>query len=172
MIYPELKIALDIGDPKTVLSSQTNLYVFDDDKKSYGYYFVVCDDGDMHCFDKDGKEREIDYIPHNCFKYDNSIVKINIEGIESIGDGAFYGCRSLIDVTISDRATSIGWFAFTSCTKLTNVTIGSGVTYIGLEAFSSCGSLKSIVFKGKTIDQVKAMDYYPWGINTTLINVN
>ncbi|MFA5675686.1 MAG: leucine-rich repeat protein [Christensenellales bacterium] len=64
--------------------------------------------------------------------------------VTSIGDKAFYYCRSLTSVTIPNSVTSIGDYAFYVCSSLTNVTIPSSVTSIGTWAFSNCGSLTSI----------------------------
>jgi hypothetical protein len=38
------------------------------------------------------------------------------------------------------------------------------VKSIGDDAFNKCNSLKEAVFKGKTLDEVKAMENYPFGI--------
>ena len=187
MTYPELKIALDMGDSETVLSSLTDQYN-SEDLRYCGCYLVVCDDGDIHSFDKNGREHEIDYIPHDCFSYDHYFEKIIIpDSVTSIGAYAFSSCTNLMSVTIGNSVTSIRYAAFSGCSSLKSVTISDSVTSIGEMAFEdcsglksmiipnnvmsigwatfwSCYSLKSIVFKGKTIDQVKAMANYPWEI--------
>ena len=56
----------------------------------------------------------------------------------SIGDSAFYDCRSLTSVTIPDSVTSIGDSAFSRCSSLTNISIPRGVTAIGPDAFYKC----------------------------------
>ncbi len=66
------------------------------------------------------------------------------EGVTSIGEYAFYDCRSLTSVTIPDSVTSIGEWAFSNCTSLTSVTIPDSVTSIGEWAFSYCTSLTSV----------------------------
>ena len=58
--------------------------------------------------------------------------------------GAFYGCRGLTSVTISDSVTSIGGEAFRGCSGLTSVTIPDSVTSIGGSAFDGCTGLTSI----------------------------
>ncbi len=75
----------------------------------------------------------------------SSIKKVIIgDGVTSIGDYAFYWCRSLTSVTIPDGVTSIGDYAFYWCSSLTSVTIGDSVTSIGDSAFSECTSLTGI----------------------------
>lgn len=64
--------------------------------------------------------------------------------VTTIGNYAFYGCTSLVDITIPDSVTSIGEEAFNSCTSLTSVTIGKSVTSIGRSAFYCCVKLESI----------------------------
>ncbi|MBR2976412.1 MAG: leucine-rich repeat domain-containing protein, partial [Alistipes sp.] len=43
------------------------------------------------------------------------------DSVTTIGDGAFYGCRSLTSVTIPDSVTTIGDAAFCYCSSLTSV---------------------------------------------------
>ena len=64
--------------------------------------------------------------------------------VTNIGDDAFYGCRSLTNITIPDSVTSIGSKAFYNCSSLTSITIPDGVTSIGEQAFYGCSSLTSI----------------------------
>lgn len=167
MTYPELKIALDIDDPKTVLSSIGNAYDCLSKSKYYGMYFIVCDDGDVHCFDENGKEHEIDCIPYRCFAH-RLFKKIIIpDSVASIGSYAFYGCSELesvtipkgmmiignftfekcsklVSVTIPDSVTNIGHDAFYDCSKLAHVTIGNGVKSIGLRTFGFCSNLRDV----------------------------
>ncbi len=64
--------------------------------------------------------------------------------VTSIGEHAFYECRSLASVTIPNSVTSIGNSAFSSCSGLSAVTIPNSVTSIGSSAFSSCSGLSSV----------------------------
>ena len=81
----------------------------------------------------------LDYAPRNAIK--TIVIR---DGAASIGDGAFFGCRSLTSVTISNSVTSIGNGAFEYCTSLKNVTIPDSVTSIGYQAFCWCSSLTSV----------------------------
>ena len=66
------------------------------------------------------------------------------DGVTSIGEGAFYNCESLTNITIPNSVRSIGEDAFGECTGLTNITIPNSVTSIGDYAFEWCSSLVSI----------------------------
>ena len=83
------------------------------------------------------------YIPSNLKLV--TITRGNIiDGIIGIGQGAFYGCSSLMSITISDSVKLIDNKAFYDCSNLASVTIGNGVTRIGGDAFYNCSSLTSI----------------------------
>ena len=83
----------------------------------------------------------------NC---DPSVTKANIPHtikgvtVTSIGEEAFYNCRSLTSVTIPGSVTSIDKDAFCFCSSLTSVTIPGSVTSIGDYAFYGCTSLTSV----------------------------
>ena len=65
--------------------------------------------------------------------------------VTSIGNGAFYDCKSLRNIVIPDSVTSIGDWAFEGCGSLTNIAIPDSVTSIGFYAFSGCCSLSDII---------------------------
>ena len=64
--------------------------------------------------------------------------------VTSIGESAFWWCKSLTSITIPNSVTSIGESAFWGCKSLTSITIPSSVTSIGEGAFRWCESLTSI----------------------------
>ena len=64
--------------------------------------------------------------------------------VTSIGDYAFYNCKSLQSITIPNSVTSIGNRAFDFCVSLQSITIPNSVTSIGDKAFYLCKSLQSI----------------------------
>ena len=165
MTYEELKIKLDLYDPEDVLTSVGKQWCF-------GIWFVVCDEGDCHLFRKDGTEYDIGNVTaldrnliHNA-----NIKKIVIpDSVICIRSYAFSASRRLMSIMIPNSVTNIGTYAFKGCSGLTSVTIPDSVTNIGYCAFARCYSLKELVFKGKTIDDVKAMNGYPFGIKDTSI---
>ena len=129
-------------------------------------------------------------IGMSAFEDCHSLTSVTIpDSMTSIGDWAFGGCRSLMSMTIGNSVTNIGYWAFACCHRLmsvtipnsvmsignyafeycsglTSVTIGNGVTRtsIGDRAFGGCNKLTDLRFKDKTLEQVKKMEYYPWGI--------
>ena len=67
------------------------------------------------------------------------------EGIQSIGEKAFYKCSGIKEIVIPDSVTSIGSRAFYKCESLKSLTIGSGLTAIPDYAFYSCTLLESLI---------------------------
>lgn len=108
------------------------------------YYFFISNDGIFNWFDLVGnhienpgvlKELKNYHIPDNITK-----------------------------CIIPNSVTSIGAKAFCYCELLTSITMHNNVTNIGDYAFYYCDSLKEIIFKGKTLYEVKRMKNYPFGI--------
>ncbi|HAY72649.1 MAG TPA: hypothetical protein DCY31_02150, partial [Ruminococcaceae bacterium] len=75
------------------------------------------------------------------------VIPSEIKGypVTSIGDGAFYRCMGLLNVTIPNSVVSIGESAFIKCSGLKKVTMSDKVTKIDDYAFSECTSLDGIV---------------------------
>ena len=104
-------------------------------------------------------------IETSAFRGCSRLTNVTIpDSMTSIGHYAFGYCSALTSMTIPDSITGIGYAAFFNCSALTNITIPNSVIAIGDLAFYDCINLKELIFKGKTIDEVKAMGYYPWGI--------
>ena len=70
----------------------------------------------------------------------------------------------LTEVVIPEGVKSINDEAFSWCCSLKSVTIPTRVPDLGRWVFWGCSYLSRLTFKGKTLDEVKAMTYYPWGI--------
>ena len=78
-------------------------------------------------------------------KHGEYIVKCELkEDVTSIGNGAFYQCHSLSEITIPNSVTSIGNHVFYECSGLTSIEFPSSVTSIGDYAFEYCYSLTNI----------------------------
>ena len=165
MTYEELKISIDLNGYENVLPSvgKRCLYLYD-------HWFVVCDDGDCHLFDRYGNEDDIKkvkeiyehmipkdikkiVIPNSvtnimtyAFSSCNRLTSVTIpNNVTSIGHGAFYGCSNLTNMTIPNSVTSIGNRVFCYCFKLTSVTIPDSIMSIGYIAFDNCINLTSMM---------------------------
>lgn len=78
----------------------------------------------------------------------NKLKAINIKDVTYIGDEAFSYCKSLSDVTFSNKYTYIGYHAFEG-TKITSITVPKTCTYAD---FSNMPELKKLVLKSKDTD--------------------
>ncbi|MGI6635685.1 MAG: leucine-rich repeat protein [Christensenellales bacterium] len=89
----------------------------------------------------------------------DSLIRVSLpEGLQSIGDWAFYSCDSLTSITLPEGVHSIGDHAFYSCASLTSITLPEGLHSIGGGAFSRCTSLTSITLP----NSLKAMGQNPF----------
>ena len=95
------------------------------------------------------------------------------DGVTSIGDSAFYGCRSLSNIVIPNSVTSIGDSAFKGCKSLGSLVIPNSVTNIGKGAFKWCKSLVEIVIPNSVTsigDSAFRHDNFPNDLKQELIS--
>ena len=64
--------------------------------------------------------------------------------VASIGEYAFYRCRSLISITIPNGVPAIEERTFYGCNRLESVILPNTISTIGVHAFDGCNSLSSI----------------------------
>ena len=118
-----------ISIPKSVICLNGNPFVDWDGKlECLSPDFIYEDDV---LFNKD-KSKIISFRNQNIESY------VIPNSVTSIGDSAFWGCRSLSDIVIPSSVTSIGDCAFWDCSSLSKIVIPSSVTSIGDSAFSEC----------------------------------
>ena len=85
-------------------------------------------------------------IPMETFKECSQLTNVDLpEGLEEIGEGAFWGCRSLCAIVIPPAVRKIPEEAFARCTEMSNVELPEGLEEIGEWAFCECTSLHAIV---------------------------
>jgi hypothetical protein len=77
---------------------------------------------------------------------------------------AFNLCDSLTTIILPDSIIEIGEGCFTHCKSLKSITIPRNVKHLGEDLFFGSNSLKEVIIKGKTIDEVKKMENYPFGL--------
>ncbi len=69
------------------------------------------------------------------------LIQVNLsqcKNLKTIGDCAFFECRSLNMVILPDHINEISGLCFSGCTALKNIVIPSSVAYIKGGAFSNC----------------------------------
>ena len=81
-------------------------------------------------------------------------VKIS-EGVEYIGDCAFYGCQKLSSVNLGSVKT-INSSAFGSCTKLYGINIPNSVETLSTSVFSGCTNLMQVTLS----ENIKSIGIY------------
>ena len=166
MTFPELQLQLAFNpcNRLNILDNASSTYCL----IRYGYLFVDSKDGQCYLFDEDGQKDDISKVKIiDDWAFDNctSLTTIKIpNSVELIGRSAFENCESLTTIKIPNSVELIGIEAFCNCESLTTIKIPDSAESIGDWAFEGCASLKEVVFEGKTMKQVKAMEDYPWGI--------
>ena len=86
------------------------------------------------------------------YEYRESIKAVTInEGATSIGDYAFYECRSLTAINIPEGVTSIGEYVFCGC-NLICIRIPASVKSIGEAAFANSGEVEEIIVASGNIN--------------------
>lgn len=65
------------------------------------------------------------------------------DDLVTVGNNAFYGCRSLESITLPATCTTVGDMAFAGCTSLKTVEYAGGLTSIGFCSFANCPELKT-----------------------------
>ena len=88
-------------------------------------------------------------IEQNAFKNNTTLENViiqerNGEGIEYIGESAFYGCTNLRNINLPDTITYIGQKAFRNCRNLDNVKLPNRLTVLSMQVFLECKNLKNL----------------------------
>ena len=90
-------------------------------------------------------EEGVNYIGQNAFYRCGPVVSISLpDSVTSVGNNAFADCTALKTVNIPPSLFSIGYGMLDGCTSLTEVTLSESTTSIGAVAFRNCAALKKI----------------------------
>ena len=85
-------------------------------------------------------------LPHGDL-YVNGVLLEEIdvpEGMESIRDGMFQGCKSLRRIGIPDSVVNIGEGAFEGCSRLSSLVLPEGLSTLSSRLFLGCSALTNI----------------------------
>ena len=121
------------------------LYELSEDEQSYILTGIgTCEDNDI-IIPRVYRGLPIKSIAQEAFFGCKNLTSITISNsVKEIGEGAFSYCSGLKSVTISNSVTAIGNYAFSDCNSLASITIPDGVTSIGAYAFNGCTGLTRI----------------------------
>lgn len=87
----------------------------------------------------------IDALGDHAFYQCGSVRSIVLpQSVRAIGVRAFAGCESLTEMKLPDHVTSIGDAAFSGCIRLKQISLGDSLTEIGVNAFLGCLSLEAV----------------------------
>ena len=64
--------------------------------------------------------------------------------VTAIGNGAFVGCRDLVEVSMSDQISTMQGNAFSDCISLKKIHLSNSISKIVAKSFSGCIGLKDI----------------------------
>ena len=112
----------------------------------------------------------LEYIEGGAF-YGTAIESIVIPpSVERVYDAAFYGCKELKNVTVSDGVKMIGdygmgWYykngVFGNCTALETISLPESVELIWAYAFNGCTALESIEILNESCEIYDSADTIP-----------
>lgn len=90
-------------------------------------------------------DRSIKIVPDLAFSERENLLEVFVdEGVEKIGYGVFYNCKSLRRINFPSTLRVIGMLAFGFCLNLEDAQLNNGLKLIQELAFSQCSSLKRL----------------------------
>ena len=105
-----------------------------------------------------------DLVPWNNYK-DSIFAVVISNGVTSVSERAFEGCRNLETVTIAQSVTKIGDYAFADCISLKSALLDENLYKSSNSIFDGCGSVEvthyasyPVVVFGGTADVSKACE--------------
>ena len=74
------------------------------------------------------------------------------EGLQKIGDEAFYKCTLLESIKLPSTLVEIGDSAFRDCHNLREVVFNDGLQKVGFRAFGDCSSLENVTLPSTIVE--------------------
>ena len=91
------------------------------------------------------------------------------EGVETIADNAFMGCKNIQKFTLPLSIVSIGKHAFEDC-SMSSIQLSDDVQFVDYEAFSSCDSLKTFVLPNSLKEIAESMFIFDYALSYVKIH--
>lgn len=102
-----------------------------------------------------------DKLFSNCDKLEEVTLPDISEGIESIGNRAFWMCKKLKTLEIPETVEEIGDLAFYNCPQL-DVTLPKSLKKVGYRAFDQCNTVTMPKEIGENVETVKENEEGQW----------
>lgn len=93
-----------------------------------------------------------------------NLLAVELDGPAEIADSAFYYCKKLSEIVLSETIVEIGSYSFLGCESLNSINIPDGVSYVGNYAFHGCDNLPPILF---SVGERVLVRYLPLNEDTT-----
>jgi hypothetical protein len=91
----------------------------------------------------------IESIGLGAFQYCSNLKEIELnEGLLTIGDSAFWGCK-IENIVIPNTVKEIYPYAFFGCTKLVKATLSSSLEKVYVGTFNACSNLEEVTILSK-----------------------
>ena len=97
-------------------------------------------------------------IEADAFAENTTITSVLLtDGLQSIGDRAFYNCQNLRALSLPESVETLGTYAFAACTSMTTLKLSSSLqslilpstlTVVRQNAFAGCDGLEQIYYRG------------------------
>lgn len=94
------------------------------------------------------------------FKYGSEIKSIKLEGIQTIGEDAFYGCTSITEVSLPGSCYEVKSGAFFGCSSLRRVLIQNAFCSVHITAFTYCNNLERIDLIAQNQNEIDTAYFY------------
>lgn len=81
---------------------------------------------------------------------ETSLTSVNLSGVKTINENAFYNCKQLAEVKFAEGLTSFGYQPFSGCTALTEIDLPSTLCSLAYQAFNGCTNIKKVISRATT----------------------
>lgn len=82
--------------------------------------------------------------------YNSGIVSVKLPNVKTVGEHAFYGCKSLSNVEFAEGLASLGICAFSGCSALTEIDLPSTCLGVNSSVFEECEKVKKVISRAVT----------------------
>ena len=102
------------------------------------------------------------------YKCDTLQSVTNLNAVDIIGRGAFYGCSNLAAASLSRNLKKIEDYTFYKCSNLARVTLPRTLESIGRSAFYKCVTLNSLDLSLCRVTEIKPYAFYSCSVLQTI----